>query len=80
MFNIPCPTCGVTRAIFALFKLNIGQYCSYNIMALFLITSIWLKLNEEFFSKKKLINYYLFLVLIINTCYYLYRLSTGNIL
>lgn len=32
--KIPCPTCGTTRALLALFRLDWAGYCSYNIMAL----------------------------------------------
>ena len=37
VFGIPCPTCGTTRALICLFRLDIKGYLSYNPAALFLL-------------------------------------------
>lgn len=34
LFGIPCPTCGMTRALLSLLRLDLAGYARYNIMAL----------------------------------------------
>lgn len=33
IFNFPCPTCGVTRALISLLKGDFSAYCYFNVMA-----------------------------------------------
>lgn len=74
LFGIPCPTCGVTRAIYHLAKLRLDIYLKYNPMALPLAISVWLFLNIDFFKKKKLIYTFTYTVLIANIIFYLVKL------
>lgn len=72
--HIPCPTCGVTRAMCALLVFDIPMYFRYNAMALPLVITAWLFLNVEIFPKKKVVYLSGYAVLAINSVYYLYRL------
>lgn len=74
MFGIPCPTCGVTRAIYHLAKLKVDLYFKYNPMALPLVISVWLFLNIDFFEKKKMIYSFVYVVLIANIIFYFVKL------
>lgn len=78
IFNIPCPACGVTRALIALIKGDISGYKYYNIMALpLLIATILMILGTKF--KKKSFEIISCIILLINIPYYFYRLRMGLI-
>lgn len=72
--GFPCPTCGMTRAIFAIFHCDIKSYVKYNIMAV----PVALVLVCEFFSdifgnKKTALNIFCAVILMFNFLYYLKR-------
>ena len=75
ILNFPCTTCGVTRALVALIRLDISGYLKNNAMALFLFVAVFLMLNIDFFEKRKIIYFYVFSVLMINFIYYLFRIT-----
>jgi hypothetical protein len=78
IFHIPCPTCGVTRALISLIKGDIKGYCFYNIMALPLcLATIMLIYGDKTNNKKMTIIGVL--ILVINILYYLIRLVNGKI-
>jgi len=74
-FGVHCPTCGVTRAMLSLFRLDVKGYMYYNAMALFLVSAVWLYGNRGLFHNQKMISIYTYGVLIANTAYYIFRLS-----
>ncbi len=74
LFMIPCPTCGVTRALRALFYLDIKGYLAYNAMALPLGVAVWLLLCADLFGKKRGICWFAYGILIVNTIYYIVRI------
>ena len=72
-FDFPCPTCGVTRAILSLLKLDFSGYLEYNAMALPMIISFLI----AFFVDTKKHSAALgavFIILGLNTVYYFSRL------
>lgn len=78
LFNCPCPTCGVTRAIISLLKNDIRNYCYYNIMGIPLcLATILMFFGER--KKNKTLQKISVCIFIINLFYYVYRLCTGSI-
>ncbi len=77
LFKVPCPTCGSTRAIIALLKLNLKGYLYYNAMSLFVFLSAVIIIYKEFLPKKSEFLAYFFLA--INLVYYFYRLLANTI-
>ena len=78
--GVPCPTCGVSRALFALFRLNFAEYVTYNVMAPFLIAALVLIVNIELFKKKRTVYAVAYVILILNLIYYVVRLAVlGNV-
>lgn len=74
--EIPCPTCGMTRAFFNLFQLNVNGYIYYNIMAIPVAIAVVLLIHYHIINKK-IRGYFLIissLILLINLIYYCYRL------
>ena len=73
--GIPCPTCGVTRAILALIQLDFKSYFEYNAMAFFLVIAVALAACRKHIVKgKRIIDGYIYIVLAINAIYYVIRL------
>ncbi len=75
IFNVPCPTCGITRAMISLIKLDFKEYVKYNPMALFLCIAVILMLNIDFLKRKKLIYIYSISVAVINFIFWIYKLA-----
>ncbi|MBQ8281292.1 MAG: DUF2752 domain-containing protein [Lachnospiraceae bacterium] len=75
-FKAPCPTCGVTRALIAIFSMDFSAYCQYNFMAPFLVSAVGLYINKDIFFKPKWIEKYLYSVLFINSIYYYSRITS----
>ena len=76
--GIPCPTCGVTRAMISLLKGDLEAYCHYNILALPLCLAFFLAL----YGDKKKNNTLLIISIVIfllNFPYYIWRLANGLI-
>lgn len=72
--NIPCPTCGVTRAMFALLNLDFAMYIYYQPFAAFLITAILLFIHCNILSHKELIKTYCISIVFINYLYYILKI------
>lgn len=74
--KIPCPACGMGRALTSLFKGNVEQYIMYNIMAfpvaLVFISELFIK---RFGNYKKTVHNCSVLILTINMLYYLIRIN-----
>lgn len=73
-FKIPCPTCGVTRALLALLRLDFKAYLQYNFMAVFLVSAVWLLIHVRLFRRRKIIYGYCAAVLLVNTAVYIFRM------
>lgn len=72
--NIPCPTCGVTRAIFSLCNLDFISYFSFQPFALPLLISVWLMLHRRLFKRRRWISIFCFAIVGANFIFYLFRL------
>ena len=68
--KVPCPTCGITRAMMSLIRLDFKGYVEYNVMAFFMITTVMLLIHRDVFKKRKWINWYSMLVLAVNLLVY----------
>jgi len=75
--HIPCPACGMTRAIISLMKLNFSSYFYYNAFALPVLLSIAVLVCSRVFGKPIII--FSIVILILNFAYYLYRISYNAI-
>lgn len=69
--KIPCPTCGVTRAIGALLRLDIAGYLQYNWMAPFLVVAVLGYLHRDCLPCRRAITVYTMVVLGLNSVRYL---------
>ena len=68
--KVPCPTCGMTRAMMSLIRLDFKGYVEYNVMAFFMITAVMLLIHRDVFKRRKWINWYSMLVLAVNLLVY----------
>lgn len=69
--GVPCPTCGVTRAILSLLKLDFNGYVRYQPLALPLVASVILLLHVGVIRKRRLIYIFVSVVLLLNTVRYI---------
>ena len=79
LIKIPCPTCGMSRAILSLIRLDFALYARYNAMAIPMIFAISIPLFDKSFGKKLWKSLFLYTVLGVNFVYYLARLFLGVI-
>ncbi len=70
-FRIPCPTCGVTRAVASLLRLDLAGYFHYNWMALFLVTAVLLYLHRDCLPHRRAVTVYTMAVIGVNSLRYL---------
>ena len=54
--GVPCPTCGMTRAMLSLLRFDFRAYITYNPAAVPVIVAIWLAFHKRLFSNIKLID------------------------
>ncbi|MBE6601175.1 MAG: DUF2752 domain-containing protein [Ruminococcaceae bacterium] len=74
VFKIPCPCCGITRALISFCKGDWNGYLHYHALALPLLGAIWMLLHKKLFNKQVLLSVFSFTVLLCNFLYYIYRL------
>lgn len=78
-FHLPCPTCGVTRALLDLAQGDLAGYLHHQPMALFLVVAVFLALHHKPLLRfRKALWAYVGAVLVLNLVLYVFRL--GNIL
>lgn len=76
--GIPCPTCGVTRALISLICGNLKAYMYYNSFAVPLCAAtVFMILGSHI--KNKMLQKISMAILLLNIPYYIYRLSKGMI-
>ena len=78
-FHLPCPTCGVTRALLDLAQGDLAGYLHHQPMALFLAAAVALALHHKPLLRFRWVLWtYVGVVLVLNLVLYVFRL--GNIL
>lgn len=77
--GFPCPTCGVTRALFSLFHLRFGESLRYNAMAIPLCAALLVCFAGNHTKRRGICIGFSVAVSILNFGYYCYRLIFGLI-
>ena len=76
--GIPCPTCGVTRALLSLVYGNLKAYMYYNSFAVPLcIATLFMIIGTHI--KKRNFQIISVIIILLNITYYIYRLTGGLI-
>ena len=75
IFHIPCPTCGMTRSMFSLLRLDFRGYIFYNPMTIPLLAVVFLYFHQGKNARfKKPIEIIMVVIAVIVFLVYLYRL------
>ena len=74
IFHIPCPTCGSTRALVALCRLDWTAYMDYQPFSLPLVIAVWLLLHGRLFSRPRVVYGGAMMIVLGNFFFYLWRL------
>lgn len=78
--GVPCPTCGATRAMFSLARLDFVGYWLYNPMAFPLVIAFLAVFHFKLLPKWRLfIIIYVSIVIVLTVVLYIYRLMNGLI-
>ncbi len=72
-FNIECPTCGVTRALISLIRLDFNGYIMYHPLALPLIVAVWIFFHGKIIKRKRTAYLIAGAILFLNTALYIMR-------
>jgi hypothetical protein len=75
-FNIECPTCGVTRALIALFELDFNGYIKYHPLAIPLLVAVWVFFHGKIIKRKKAAYFIAGVILFLNSLLYVIRLTS----
>ena len=73
-FKIPCPTCGVTRAVISLLRLDLKSYFYFHPLSVPLIAVVLMMIHIKLFKNKLLIYVFSGIILLANLCLYVVRL------
>lgn len=71
--GVPCPTCGTTRALFALMQGDFQRYVYYQPMAVFLVIDVIIMFHIRILKYKTAVISGAVMVLILNLVIYIYR-------
>lgn len=76
LFKIPCPTCGITRSLICLLKLDLKGYLHYNALSVPVVIAFLLVIHINILKGKlrKIALTFSLIVFILNLIYYIYRL------
>lgn len=78
--HIPCPTCGVTRSLWALVRLDFAESFSYNPMTVPLCLTLFLALHRKLIPINKIVYHILVIgMAVLVFIVYLVRLFTNSI-
>lgn len=78
--SIPCPTCGATRAMFSLARLDFVGYWFYNPMAFPLVVAFLAVFHISLYPKwSRFVYVYIGVVVVLTAVLYAYRLMHGLI-
>lgn len=73
--DIKCPTCGVSRAMLALVRLDLDMYFYYHPLAIFLVTAVLLLIHIQYLPYKKFIYIYAITTVGVNFIFYIVTLT-----
>jgi len=76
VFGVPCPACGMTRAMLSLFRLDTAGYIHYNAMALPMLIVLLCEFHLPLVKSKGIrlgLNIACVSVLVVNLVYYMLR-------
>ena len=76
IFGIPCPTCGVSRAVISFIHLDFYGYMHYHPLAIPLVMSVFLMLHLKCFKRKRMLLAFVFFVLSMNLILYILRFNS----
>lgn len=71
--GIKCPTCGVSRAIISLLKMEFSKSINFHPLAVPLVVSVWICLNAEFLKYKKVALSFAVSTIVLNFILYLFK-------
>jgi len=74
LLHIPCPTCGCTRALTALCRLDMAGYMDHQPFALPLMVAVWLMLHARLFRCRRWVYGVSLGIVAGNFAFYLWRL------
>lgn len=74
--KIPCPTCGVTRALVSILKLDFSASVNYHPLAVPLVISVLLAIHIRLFKKKLFPLLFICTTLLLNLILYIHVLFT----
>lgn len=78
--GVPCPTCGATRAMFSLTRLDFAGYWFYNPMALPLVVAFLAVFHIRLYPRwSRVVYVYVGIVVVLTVVLYVYRLMHGLI-
>ena len=79
LLGVPCPTCGTTRALFSLVRLDFVSYFLYQPLALFLLPAIWVCIHRSLsrfpILRSRAVTFCLVLFFVVWVALYFFRLS-----
>ena len=72
--GIKCPTCGVSRAIISMLKMEFSKSINFHPLAVPLVISVWICLNAEFLKHKKVALSFAGSIILLNFIFYLFKM------
>ncbi len=73
-----CPTCRITRAVYALLRLDFKGYFAINFMAVPVILSVWFFIHRNLFKYSKQIAYLTLGIVLLNFVLYILDIISIN--
>ncbi len=71
--GIECPTCGMTRALLALFRLDFKVYVEYQPFAIWMLIAVLLGVHLRIIPNKRMASTYIIITAVTNYIYYVLK-------
>lgn len=71
--GIECPTCGMTRALLALFRLDFKAYVEYQPFAIWMLIAVLLGVHLRIIPNKRMASTYIIITAVTNYIYYVLK-------